>query len=341
MPFPTHCVCVCAQLCLMLGDPMDCSPPDSSVHGIFPCKNTGVGCHFLLWGGLSNPGTEPTTSCISWTGRWILYHWAAWAAKLRTHWLSFFRYWACFRMIIFISTYGDWCSSLLHLLPSIHSTNESFSFTSWTGFHEALYVFLHCPPYKPWFIPAWSIDFLLHWPMAAGDPVLADHHSSSAQLHLNKSIVCELVSRLYFKGYRRPKRHRFDPWVRKTPWRRTQQPTPILLPGESRGQRSQAGHSPRGHRDLRCAATRLKWWSANGCIFGCIAIFQFSPEICITWPWYAWSTQLELRAFFGYLLYAMMLASSRYVLSTRDSDSSRFRASKIIFWCHFRVTMHW
>ena len=28
---------------------MDCSPPGSSVHGI-PGKNTGVGCHFLLYG---------------------------------------------------------------------------------------------------------------------------------------------------------------------------------------------------------------------------------------------------------------------------------------------------
>ena len=27
---------------------MDCSPPGSSVHGIFPDKNTGVSCHFLL-----------------------------------------------------------------------------------------------------------------------------------------------------------------------------------------------------------------------------------------------------------------------------------------------------
>ena len=29
-----------------------------------------------------------------------------------------------------------------------------------------------------------------------------------------------------------------DPWVRKIPWRRAWQPTPLLLPGESYGQRS-------------------------------------------------------------------------------------------------------
>ena len=32
---------------------------------------------------------------------------------------------------------------------------------------------------------------------------------------------------------RRLKRHRFDPWFRKIPWRRAQQPTPVFLPGES------------------------------------------------------------------------------------------------------------
>ena len=31
-----------------LWDPMDCSPPGSSVHGILQGKNIGVGCHFLL-----------------------------------------------------------------------------------------------------------------------------------------------------------------------------------------------------------------------------------------------------------------------------------------------------
>ena len=29
---------------------MDCSPPASSVYGISPGKNTGVGSHSLLWG---------------------------------------------------------------------------------------------------------------------------------------------------------------------------------------------------------------------------------------------------------------------------------------------------
>ena len=45
------------------------------------------------------------------------------------------------------------------------------------------------------------------------------------------------------------RRPRFDPWVRKIPWRREWQPTPVFLPEESHGQRSLAGYSPWGHKD--------------------------------------------------------------------------------------------
>ena len=43
---------------------------------------------------------------------------------------------------------------------------------------------------------------------------------------------------------RRYKRHGFNPWVRKIPWRRKWQPTPVFLPGESHGQRSLVDYSP-------------------------------------------------------------------------------------------------
>ena len=44
-------------------------------------------------------------------------------------------------------------------------------------------------------------------------------------------------------------RHGFDLWVRKIPWRRKWQPTPVLLPGKSHGQRSLVGHRPYGHKE--------------------------------------------------------------------------------------------
>jgi len=38
---------------------MDCSPPDSSVHGNSPGKNSGVGYHALLQGIFPTQGSNP------------------------------------------------------------------------------------------------------------------------------------------------------------------------------------------------------------------------------------------------------------------------------------------
>ena len=46
---------------------------------------------------------------------------------------------------------------------------------------------------------------------------------------------------------RRHRRHGFNPWVGKIPWRRERQPPPVLLPEKYHGQRSLAGYSPWGH----------------------------------------------------------------------------------------------
>jgi len=37
---------------------------------------------------------------------------------------------------------------------------------------------------------------------------------------------------------RRHERCGFNPWVRKIPWKRARQPTPVILPGESHSERS-------------------------------------------------------------------------------------------------------
>ena len=42
-------LCLVAQSCPTLCSPMDCSPAGSSVHEDSPGKNTGVGCHALLY----------------------------------------------------------------------------------------------------------------------------------------------------------------------------------------------------------------------------------------------------------------------------------------------------
>ena len=45
------------------------------------------------------------------------------------------------------------------------------------------------------------------------------------------------------------RRHRFDPCIRKIPWRRAWQPTLVFLPRESHGQRSLVGYSSWGLKE--------------------------------------------------------------------------------------------
>ena len=63
-------LCLVTQLCLTLCDPMDCSPPGSSVHGDSPRKTIGVGCHALLQGIFPTQGSNPGLPHC----RWILYY---------------------------------------------------------------------------------------------------------------------------------------------------------------------------------------------------------------------------------------------------------------------------
>ena len=67
-----HLCCSVPKLHSTLCDPKDCGSLGSSVHGIFPGKNTEVDCHFLLQGLFPTQGSNPSfLHC-----RWILYHWA-------------------------------------------------------------------------------------------------------------------------------------------------------------------------------------------------------------------------------------------------------------------------
>ena len=59
---------------------------------------------------------------------------------------------------------------------------------------------------------------------------------ASLVAHMVKASVCSAG------------KHRFDPWVRKIPWSRKWQPTPVLLRGKSYGQRNLVGYSLWGRR---------------------------------------------------------------------------------------------
>ena len=74
------CVCSVAQLCLTLCDPIDCSPPGSSVHGILQART-------LEWVAISSskgsswPRNKPASPAFA--GRFF-YHWAAQEALFLT-----------------------------------------------------------------------------------------------------------------------------------------------------------------------------------------------------------------------------------------------------------------
>ena len=62
----SSCCPLVTKSCLTLWDPMDSSPPGSSIHGDSPGKNTGVGCHaLLLWIFLTRDQT-----CVSYVLHW-------------------------------------------------------------------------------------------------------------------------------------------------------------------------------------------------------------------------------------------------------------------------------
>ena len=86
------------------------------------------------------------------------------------------------------------------------------------------------------------------------------HYDSLILLINDQSLNVHMFSNIYgFLGgargkeptcqCKRRKRGRFDPWVRKIPWRRKWQPTPVFLPGgESHGQRSLGSYGPWGRK---------------------------------------------------------------------------------------------
>ena len=68
----------------------------------------------------------------------------------------------------------------------------------------------------------------------------------SLKFNLQKQRACLIVQSV--KNLPAMQETRIWFLVGKIPWRRKRQPTPVFLPGESRGQRSLEGYSPQGHK---------------------------------------------------------------------------------------------
>ena len=83
-----------------------------------------------------------------------------------------------------------------------------------------------------------------------------------------KEFTCQCIS---------DRRHRFNPWVGKIPWRRNWQPPLVFLPEKSHGQRSLAKYSPWGHKELDMTEA-----NENPCILIQNCVFIFINESCIS-----------------------------------------------------------
>ena len=77
-------LCLVAPLCLTLCNPVDCSPPGTSVHGDAPGKNTGVTCHVLLQGIFPTQRLNPGLLHY----RWIRYHLSHHGNPLILEWVA-------------------------------------------------------------------------------------------------------------------------------------------------------------------------------------------------------------------------------------------------------------
>ena len=89
-----QCVlCLVAQACPTLCDPMDCSLPGFSVYGDSPSKNTGVSCHALLQGIFPTQGSKPGLPscrrilyCLSHQGGPRILEWVAYPISGGSYW---------------------------------------------------------------------------------------------------------------------------------------------------------------------------------------------------------------------------------------------------------------
>ena len=173
-------LCSVSQSCSTLCDPMDCSPPGSSVHGDSPGKNTEVGCHALLQGIFPTQGSNPGLPHC----RWTLYHlshqeilrileWVAYPFSKGSSWSRNWTRASCITGRFFTS----WATR-----EAPFSINQSFSL--WFRFalslsHWALKGLPWWEWISPYFIshqgPCMRITFCISWYLT--EPYLSLKHS--------------------------------------------------------------------------------------------------------------------------------------------------------------------
>ena len=131
----------------------------------------------------------------------------------------------------------------------------------WSGLHVFLQGIFPTQGSNPYLL------CLLHWQKGSqnhvGIPIFKWFINKYSTLVNILTIFAEIFRRKYtdvwipkcYSGKeftcqcKRGKRHRFDPWVEKIPWKRKWHPTPIFLPGKFHGWRNLVGYSPWGRKE--------------------------------------------------------------------------------------------
>ena len=124
-------------------------------------------------------------------------------------------------------------------------------------FHKYIY-FYHCFPYIPHIN-----DILSFWVWFTSLNMIIPRHIHVAAMTLFHSFLqlsnIPLLASLWLSGkepHCQCRRYRFYPWVRKIPWKRRRQLTPVFLPEKSHGQKSLESYSPWGQRRVRHSLTQ-------------------------------------------------------------------------------------
>ena len=123
-------VCSVIQLCPTLGNPLDCSPPESSICGIFQAR-------ILEWVDIPFSGRFSwfrDWTCISCIGRWILYHRATWEAP-------FFMLLNLYSSLSSTLLSENYCNDKYNIFVIIYNINEQYNIEQNKQTKKVTYMF--------------------------------------------------------------------------------------------------------------------------------------------------------------------------------------------------------
>ena len=142
---------------------------------------------------------------------------------------------------------------------SLDRSYRLFTFDWWEAFF-CIYIFEYKYFFSNLIFQTKTSQFLIFLASAPRSRWALTHGSPDHQLVHRHLPFCQIYSPLLslrapqggsvVKNPPAMREVRFDPWVRKSPWRRKWQPSPALLPGKAHGQRSLGGCSPWATKEL-------------------------------------------------------------------------------------------